>query len=199
MDTPLSQLVRARLITMQGKPVPTLATLSHDGTDPLKVHIDLPLDAVPGGQNVTRSLARDLLARGLHSSAATRDIDIWPCCRSGTVLEFRTPGAVVLIQFDTIDLQDFLLRTYAATGRGREALVRSEARDTSPGSTSRECPDRARGRTTRLIHQRPRGLLQGWRPRSWPSVTGGLSRHGEGDPLPGAASACPSPEAIGGQ
>ncbi|MFL5995586.1 MAG: SsgA family sporulation/cell division regulator [Streptomyces sp.] len=122
MDTTLEQSARARLITAEHQELPVPAILRYDSTDPLALCVDFPPEVSLDGQGVTWIFARVLLEEGLCGPAGGGDVHIWPCGRSTTVVEFHSPYGVALLQFDTPDLREFLLRTYAVVGAGQEDL-----------------------------------------------------------------------------
>jgi len=122
MDTTIEQPARARLITAESQELPVPALLRYDSTDPLALCVDFPPEVCLDGQGVTWTFARVLLEEGLSGPAGGGDVHIWPCGRSTTVVEFHSPYGLALLQFDTPDLREFLLRTYAVVGVGQEDL-----------------------------------------------------------------------------
>ncbi|MCP9958623.1 SsgA family sporulation/cell division regulator [Streptomyces sudanensis] len=67
---------------------------------------------LPGG---SRTFPRALLDEGLRAPAHGGEVDVWPCGRVQTVVEFHSPhGTAVVMQFDSSALRAFLRRTYAA-------------------------------------------------------------------------------------
>ncbi|GGT34449.1 SsgA family sporulation/cell division regulator [Streptomyces purpureus] len=76
------------------------------GTDPAAVRF-----AFPSGTEW--SFPRELLESGLRAPAHRESIDIWPCGRVQTVVEFHTEDGVAVVQFDTSALTRFLKHTYA--------------------------------------------------------------------------------------
>ncbi|CAL9440487.1 SsgA family sporulation/cell division regulator [Streptomyces sp. enrichment culture] len=68
---------------------------------------------LPGG---SWTFPRTLLESGLRAPAHDGDVDVWPCGRVQTVVEFHSPeGTAVVVQFDSSALRSFLRRTYATT------------------------------------------------------------------------------------
>ncbi|MFI8071588.1 SsgA family sporulation/cell division regulator [Streptomyces sp. NPDC086033] len=122
MDTTLEQPARARLITAENQQLPVPAILRYDSTDPLAVSVDFPPEVSLDGQGVTWTFARALVEEGLRGPAGGGDVHLWPCGRSTTVVEFHSPYGLALLQFDTPDLREFLLLTYAVVGAGQEDL-----------------------------------------------------------------------------
>lgn len=116
----VKQPARAQLITAEEQELPLAATLRYTATDPLAVHVDFPPEACLQGEAVTWTFGRALLAEGLRGSAGSGDVQIWPCGRFRTVMEFHSPLGLALLQFDTAALRRFLLRSYAVVPAGRE-------------------------------------------------------------------------------
>ncbi|MFD9218729.1 SsgA family sporulation/cell division regulator [Streptomyces sp. NPDC060064] len=74
-------------------------------------HPDAVSFAFPSGRDWT--FPRALLETGLRSPARLGDIEVWPCGRVQTIVEFHTPDGVAVVQFDTTSLIRFLRHTYA--------------------------------------------------------------------------------------
>ncbi|MGW5860896.1 SsgA family sporulation/cell division regulator [Streptomyces sp. NPDC055239] len=120
MAVTLEQPARACLITPEGRERALSVTLRYASDDPLAVQIAFPSEASLDGAEVTWIFARQLLEEGLRTPVGTGDVHIWPCGRARTVLEFRAPQGLALVQFDRAVLRRFLLRAYAVVGAGRE-------------------------------------------------------------------------------
>jgi hypothetical protein len=120
VDFTLQQPAEACLITAEEQELPVPATLRYVSQDPLAVHIDFPPEVSLEEGGVTWTFARSLLAEGLQAPAGSGDVQIWPCGRARTVVEFHSPYGLALLQFDSAALHRFLLRTYAVVGAGRE-------------------------------------------------------------------------------
>ncbi|MEU6976098.1 SsgA family sporulation/cell division regulator [Streptomyces sp. NPDC046371] len=89
------------------RPVPVL--LRYDaGFSPATVRFVFPGD-------IEWSFPRSLLETGLRGPARRGDIEVWPCGRVQTVVEFHGVDGVAVVQFDTTALMRFLRHTYAAT------------------------------------------------------------------------------------
>lgn len=58
------------------------------------------------------TLERDLLEQGLRAPAHSDNVDIWPCGRAQTVIEFHTSHEVAVLEFDLLPLLRFLRRTH---------------------------------------------------------------------------------------
>ncbi|GKQ33899.1 SsgA family sporulation/cell division regulator [Streptomyces sp. A012304] len=114
------QPVRAQLITLEEQELPVSATLRYSAADPLAVHLDFPPEASLHGEAVTWTFGRALLEEGLGGPAGGGDVHIWPCGRARTVLELNSPYGLALLQFDTVALRRFLLRSYAVVAEGKE-------------------------------------------------------------------------------
>ncbi|MEV2203282.1 SsgA family sporulation/cell division regulator [Streptomyces fradiae] len=69
---------------------------------------------LPGGGG-SWTFPRAVLERGLRAPSHAGNIDVWPCGRVQTVVEFHSPeGTAVVVQFDASALRGFLRRTYAS-------------------------------------------------------------------------------------
>lgn len=60
------------------------------------------------------ALSRDLLEHGLRTPVGVGDVQVWPCGRVQTVVEFHSAQGVSVVQFETKALTRFLRRTYVA-------------------------------------------------------------------------------------
>ncbi|MEU0673968.1 SsgA family sporulation/cell division regulator [Streptomyces sp. NPDC006172] len=117
------QTARARLFTEEEREVSVTATLRYTSADPLAVHLDFPPEAALQGEPVTWTFGRTLLEEGLSGPAGGGDVHIWPCGPERTVVEFRSPMGLALLQFDTAALRRFLLRSHAVVAPGSEDLA----------------------------------------------------------------------------
>lgn len=116
----VQQSAQARLITAEEQELPITATLRYTSADPLAVHLDFPPEAALQGEAVTWTFGRTLLDEGLSGPAGGGDVQIWPCGRERTVVEFHSPMGLALLQFETAALHRFLLRSYAVVAPGSE-------------------------------------------------------------------------------
>ncbi|MFI7501593.1 SsgA family sporulation/cell division regulator [Streptomyces sp. NPDC049687] len=123
MDLTLEQPVHARLITAEDQELPVPATLRYAAADPFAVHVDFPAEVSLAGEGATWTFGRALLEEGLGGPAGTGDVHIWPCGRARTVVELHSPFGMALLQFDTLALRRFLLRTYAVVAAGGEDVA----------------------------------------------------------------------------
>ncbi|MFE5714296.1 SsgA family sporulation/cell division regulator [Streptomyces sp. NPDC056501] len=89
------------------RPVPVSLRYDADHT-PATVRFGFPDD-------VEWSFPRALLETGLRTPTRRGDIEVWPCGRVQTVVEFHTEDGVAVVQFDTAALLRFLRHTYAAS------------------------------------------------------------------------------------
>ncbi|MCX5391238.1 SsgA family sporulation/cell division regulator [Streptomyces sp. NBC_00094] len=64
--------------------------------------------------DVEWSFPRTLLETGLRTPTRRGDIEVWPCGRVQTVVEFHRADGVAVVQFDTVALVRFLRHTYDA-------------------------------------------------------------------------------------
>ncbi|MCH0540167.1 SsgA family sporulation/cell division regulator [Streptomyces sp. MUM 203J] len=103
--------VRAKGLAMTDGPLasPVPVELRYDGdAAPATVRFDLP-----GGD--TWTFPRTLLEAGLTSPARRGAVEVWPCGRVQTVVEFHSAEGTEVFQFDSATLLRFLRRTYAAS------------------------------------------------------------------------------------
>ncbi|MEV6836590.1 SsgA family sporulation/cell division regulator [Streptomyces sp. NPDC051133] len=122
MDT-IEQPAHARLITAEDRELPVSATLRYSAADPLAVFVDFPAEAALDGEEVTWTFARTLLDQGLRTPAGHGDVQIWPCGRTRTVLEFHSPHGLALLQFQASTLRRFLVRTHEVVAPGQEDVA----------------------------------------------------------------------------
>ncbi|MFJ8310569.1 MULTISPECIES: SsgA family sporulation/cell division regulator [unclassified Streptomyces] len=102
---------RARIVTDAPLSNPVPVALRYDPADsPGAVCF-----AFPGGTEWT--FPRALLESGLRAPARRGDVEVWPCGRAQTVLEFHSPDGVAVVQFDSSPLVRFLRHTYATDAR----------------------------------------------------------------------------------
>ncbi|WP_329464754.1 SsgA family sporulation/cell division regulator [Streptomyces sp. NBC_01431] len=104
---PVEDHARARFVTDAPPSGPVPVALRYDPDDsPGAVCF-----AFPGGTEWT--FPRDLLESGLRAPARRGDVEVWPCGRAQTVLEFHSRDGVDVVQFDSSPLVRFLRHTYA--------------------------------------------------------------------------------------
>ncbi|WP_329064705.1 SsgA family sporulation/cell division regulator [Streptomyces sp. NBC_01429] len=122
MSPVVEQPAKARLITDAPHPRTVSVTLRYDGADPLAMRIVFPpevsLDRERG--EVVWAFARDLLESGLRLPSGNGDVQVWPCGRAQTVMEFHSPDGVAVVQFDSAPLRRFLRNSYALVPAGEE-------------------------------------------------------------------------------
>jgi hypothetical protein len=110
------------------EPAQITVELSWRESDPYAVEL-LFLVGEDGSEDVPWLVARDLLARGLHTPSGVGDIHIRPagscgCCGDDiTVIELDTPSGSAEVEFTTTDLSQFLENTYDQCPPGAESLV----------------------------------------------------------------------------
>ncbi|MCQ0023091.1 SsgA family sporulation/cell division regulator [Streptomyces somaliensis DSM 40738] len=109
---PCAQPVRARargIVVSEGplsRPVPVVLRYGPD-VGPECVRFVLPAGSW--------TFPRAVLEEGLRAPAHGGDVEVWPCGRVQTVVEFHSPhGTALVMQFDASALRAFLRRTYAA-------------------------------------------------------------------------------------
>jgi hypothetical protein len=116
----IDQAVPARLIASAPRERAVLATLHYERSDPFAVRIAFPATASLDGEEVTWTFARELLLAGLQAPAGDGDVQVWPCGPHRTVLEFRAPEGMAVVQIDTRAARRFLLRSYTLVPKGSE-------------------------------------------------------------------------------
>lgn len=131
METTLAQSVRGRLITAEEQELPVRAAFRYSSADPLAVHVDFPPTASLDGTAVTWTFARALLEEGLSAPAGSGDVRLRPCGQARTIMEFHSPYGLALVEFDTPDLDRFLLRSHAVVGAGQEDVGEAVERSLS--------------------------------------------------------------------
>ncbi|MEV0692483.1 SsgA family sporulation/cell division regulator [Streptomyces sp. NPDC050388] len=111
----VEQYARAQIVTDADAPqaadraaVPV--TLCYDAEDdPRTVTVRMP-----GPGNREWPVPRALLEQGLRTPVGSGGVQVWPCGRVQTVVEFHSAQGVSVVQFETKALTRFLRRTYAA-------------------------------------------------------------------------------------
>ncbi|MFB7270627.1 SsgA family sporulation/cell division regulator [Streptomyces sp. NPDC056244] len=120
MSPVVEQPAKCRLITDAPHSKAVSVTLRYDGADPLAMRIVFPASVSLDGKEVVWAFARDLLDQGLRLPAGTGDVQVWPCGRAQTILEFHSPEGVAMVQFDAMPLRRFLKSSYAMVPAGEE-------------------------------------------------------------------------------
>jgi hypothetical protein len=107
MSTVVEDHALARIITDAPQHRSVSVALRYDpGGSPDSVRF-----AFPSGREWT--FPRELLETGLRAPARRGDVEVWPCGRVQTIVEFHTPDGVAVVQFDSKSLIRFLRHTYA--------------------------------------------------------------------------------------
>ncbi|WP_063756791.1 SsgA family sporulation/cell division regulator [Streptomyces sp. NRRL F-5135] len=130
MSPTVEQPAKARLITDAPWPRTVSVLLRYDGEDPLALRIVFPPEVSRDQGEVVWSFARDLLEAGLRLPSGDGDVEVWPCGRAQTVVEFHSPDGVAVVQFDSAPLRRFL-RSCSATAPAKvetKAGARTRAR-----------------------------------------------------------------------
>ncbi|MEU6340176.1 MULTISPECIES: SsgA family sporulation/cell division regulator [unclassified Streptomyces] len=122
MLTDIDHIVQARLHTPKSGPEghEITATLRYHRDDPLAARMAFPPSVSLDGAEVTWVFARGLLTTGLYEPAGEGDVHVRPAGPDRTVLEFRAPAGVALVEVATTDLRIFLARVYEAVPPGHE-------------------------------------------------------------------------------
>ncbi|MFM9371676.1 SsgA family sporulation/cell division regulator [Streptomyces sp. Da 82-17] len=98
---------------------------SEQGAD---IHVAMP--GSPG--DVEWELPRPLLEKGLRNPTRSGDVQVWPCGRVQTVIEFHSEAGVTVLQFDCVALLRFLRRTYAVAATPSAAPASTTPTATTP-------------------------------------------------------------------
>ncbi|MER7998085.1 SsgA family sporulation/cell division regulator [Streptomyces sp. NPDC095613] len=131
MSATVEQPAKARLITDAPWPRTVSVLLRYDGEDPLALRIVFPPEVSRDQGEVVWSFARDLLEAGLRLPSGDGDVEVWPCGRAQTVVEFHSPDGVAVVQFDSAPLRRFL-RSCSATAPAKvEANAGARAAEVS--------------------------------------------------------------------
>lgn len=120
MSTVFEHTVQARLIAAPTAARTLTASLRYDGADPLAVRLGFSAEASLDGADVAWSFGRELLESGLHRPTGEGDVHVWPRDGSHTVIELLSREGVAVVEFDSRELRDFLLRSYDAVPPGQE-------------------------------------------------------------------------------
>ncbi|MEJ8635557.1 MULTISPECIES: SsgA family sporulation/cell division regulator [Streptomyces] len=107
MSTVIEEHAWARIVTDAPQHRPVRVALWYEPTDaPQSVRFTFP-----DGREWT--FPRELLEKGLRVPVRRGDVEVWPCGRVQTVVEFHTSDGVAVVQFDSKALMRFLRHTYA--------------------------------------------------------------------------------------
>ncbi|MFJ2217476.1 SsgA family sporulation/cell division regulator [Streptomyces sp. NPDC101062] len=122
MSPVVEQPAKARIVTDSPYLRTVPVTLRYDGADPLALRIVFPPEVSQDRDRgeVVWAFARDLLDSGLRMPSGDGDVQVWPCGRAQTVVEFHSPDGVAVVQFDSAALRRFLKRSYAMVPAGQE-------------------------------------------------------------------------------
>ncbi|MEU3184396.1 SsgA family sporulation/cell division regulator [Streptomyces sp. NPDC006923] len=116
----IEQSAKARLITDAPHHKAVSVTLRYDGADPLAMRIVFPPEVSLDHDEVIWAFARDLLESGLRLPSGHGDVQVWPCGRAQTILEFHSREGVAMVQFDSTPLHRFLKSSYSMVPAGEE-------------------------------------------------------------------------------
>ncbi|MDH2389118.1 MULTISPECIES: SsgA family sporulation/cell division regulator [Streptomyces] len=110
MSPTVEEHARARIVTDAPQYRQVRVTLGYDPSDhPSEVRFSFP-------SGRAWEFPRDVLEQGLRGPARSGDVEVWPCGRVQTVVEFHTPDGVAVVQFDSSELKRFLRHTREAAG-----------------------------------------------------------------------------------
>jgi hypothetical protein len=111
-----------RLVAPDATALPVRASLRYDPADPYAVHVLFHADS-PGGEAVSWSFARELLATGLDEPAGIGDVRVWPWATPRgdfVALALSSPDGNALFEVPRTVVARFLRRTHVVVPRGRE-------------------------------------------------------------------------------
>ncbi|MEU1277428.1 SsgA family sporulation/cell division regulator [Streptomyces sp. NPDC005805] len=109
MSPAVTEHARGRIVTDAPQHRAVRVSLRYDPVaDPQSVCF-----AFPSGREWT--FPRELLETGLKAPVRRGEVEVWPCGRVQTVVEFHTSDGVAVVQFDAKTLKRFLRHTYAVT------------------------------------------------------------------------------------
>lgn len=116
-----------RLVVPGGAPLPVVAGLRYDPTDPYAVHVGFhtgPSPDSPDDEVVEWTFARQLLTDGVSRDVGDGDVQVWPSQTAGrpvVCLALSSPSGRALFEVPLGALVEFLTRTYAAVPTGAES------------------------------------------------------------------------------
>jgi hypothetical protein len=116
-----------RLVVPGGSPLPVVAGLRYDPTDPYAVHVGFhtgPSPDSPDDEVVEWTFARQLLTDGVSRDVGDGDVQVWPSQTAGrpvVCLALSSPSGRALFEVPLGSLVEFLTRTYAAVPTGSES------------------------------------------------------------------------------
>lgn len=112
-----------RLVAPDFATLAVRASLRYDQRDPYAVHVVFHPDG-DGGESISWSFARELLATGLTEPSGIGDVRVWPWSTprgEAIALALSSPDGNALFEVPRNVLTRFLRRTYGVVPRGREA------------------------------------------------------------------------------
>ena len=112
-----------RLVVPGSAPLPVVAVVRYDSTDPYAIHVGFRTGGEGDGV-VEWTFARQLLTDGVTSAVGEGDVRVWPAQTAGqpvVCLSLSSPSGKALFEVPLTDLVEFLSRTYAAVPTGNES------------------------------------------------------------------------------
>lgn len=115
-----------RLVVPGGSPVPVLAAVRFDASDPYAVHVGFRTGVGADGEDsvVEWTFARQLLTEGVTATVGDGDVQVWPTHDPGSPavnLALSSPSGRALFEVPLSELVEFLAETYAAVPTGSES------------------------------------------------------------------------------
>jgi hypothetical protein len=118
----VSAEIQVFLMSQGTNPLPVLAELTYDASDPYAVTVAFRTAA--GAAAVQWTFARQLLTDGVTAPAGEGDVRTWPESAEGDPvvrLSLTSPSGNALFELPVPELVEFLTMTYAAVPSGGEA------------------------------------------------------------------------------
>lgn len=113
--------IELRLVVPGNSPLPVLADLRYEPSDPYAVHVAFHTG---GADLVEWVFARALLTDGVAGPVGEGDVQVWPSHTHGrpvVCLSLSSPSGRALFEVPLPELVEFLTRTYDAVPTGSES------------------------------------------------------------------------------
>ena len=133
--TTVTSELELRLVVPGGAPLPVVAGLRYDPTDPYAVHVGFhtgPTPDSPEDEVVEWTFARQLLTDGVTRAVGEGDVQVWPSQAGGrpvVCLALSSPSGRALFEVPLTELVEFLTRTYAVVPTGMRERPRRPRRE----------------------------------------------------------------------
>ena len=120
VPTTVTRELTVQLVAPGDGAVSLPVVLHYDVADPYAVHATFRTGQ---GDGVSWVFARELLTLGVHRATGDGDVRVWPSWSSGAEVVFvglTSPDGEALLQAPTLELLDFLGRTFTLCSQGQE-------------------------------------------------------------------------------